>query len=109
MVDHKIQHHPDAAFVQFCEQRIEVVHAAEDWVDGTVIGHIVAEIEHRRCINRREPDGIDAELSEIVDFFADAGEVADAVAIRIFETARVDLVDHRFFIPGRCDSAELLL
>src|ERR1700758_1734801 len=48
---------------------------------------------------RAEPDDADAELLQIVELRGNAGQVADSVAIRVLEGARVDLVDHSFFPP----------
>jgi hypothetical protein len=39
--------------------------------------------------------------SEVVELAGDAGEVADAVAVRVGERARVDLVDDRVTPPRR--------
>jgi hypothetical protein len=44
-------------------------------------------------VDRRQPDGVDAEPLEVVEAAADAGQVADAVPVRVGERARVDLVD----------------
>ena len=48
----------------------------------------------------REPDGIDAEVAQVGESRADAGEVAGAVAVAVGEAADVDLVDDRAAPPG---------
>ena len=40
----------------------------------------------------RQPDGICAEVFEIVELLGDAFEITDAVAVAVRETARVDLI-----------------
>ena len=60
-----------------------------------VVGDVVAEILHRRGEEGRQPDGVDAEGGDIVQPRGDAREVADSVAVRVGEAARIDLVDHR--------------
>ena len=67
--------------VRLGDQAVEVGERAEERVDVAVVGDVVAEIGHRRGIDRRDPDGVDAEPDEIVEPLADAGEVADAVAV----------------------------
>ena len=66
---------------------------AEDRVDRRVVAHVVAEVGHRRAVDRREPDRVDTEAGDVVEPRADAGEVADPVAVGVRERARIDLVD----------------
>ena len=93
VVRHQVDDDPDAAAVRLCEHRVEVRQRAEQRVDIAVIGHVVAAVALRRGLERRQPDGVDAELVERGEAGADAGEVAHAVAIRVGEGARVDLVN----------------
>ena len=69
------------------------VEVAEERVDGAVVGDVVAAVGHRRGVPGGEPDGVDAEVAQVGQAGADAGEVAGAVAVRVGEAARVDLVD----------------
>ena len=66
---------------------------AEQRVDLAVVGHVVAGVGHRRGVPRVEPDRVDAQVGQVAEVRADAGQVADAVAVAVGETARVDLVD----------------
>jgi hypothetical protein len=56
---------------------VEVVERAEQRVDAGVVGHVVAEVGHRRRVERRHPDRVDAEPGEVVEPARDAGQVAD--------------------------------
>src|SRR5205807_2455658 len=47
-----------------------------------------------------EPEGVDAELTEVRQPGPDPGEVTDSVAVRVGEAADVDLVDDRVAPPG---------
>ena len=51
-------------------------------------------------VDRGDPDGVDAEPLDVVEAVVDPGEVADAVAVGVEETARVDLVDSGAAPPG---------
>ena len=82
------------------QQRVEVGHRAEVLHDGAVVGDVVAVVVVGRLVDRGEPDDIDAELLEIRDAARDARQVADAVAVRILETARINLIDDGLFPPG---------
>ena len=69
-------------------------------IDVGVVGDVVAEVGHRRGVEGRDPDRVDAEPGEVVEPAGDAGEVAGAVAGRIGEAARVDLVDDAGLPPA---------
>ena len=72
-----------------------------DRVDVEVVGDVVAEVGHRRAVERRQPDRLGAELREVVEARGDAAQVADAVAVGVGEGARVDLVDRPALPPRR--------
>ena len=60
----------------------------------------VAEVGERRGVDRREPEGVDAEPGEVVEPRGDPAQVADAVAVRVLEGTRVNLVDDRVPPPA---------
>ena len=75
------------------DQRVGVVERPEARVDVAVVGDVVAEVGHRRAEERRQPDGLDAEVADVLEPARDPAQVTDAVARRVGERARVDLVD----------------
>ena len=93
VVGDEVEQHPDPARVGGLDEAIEVGEGAEDRVDVAVVGDVVAEVGHRRPEDRRDPDGVDAEPLQVLEPGRDAREVADPVAVRVLERARVDLVD----------------
>ena len=64
-----------------------------------VVGDVVAEVDLRRGIEGREPDGVDAQVLQVVEPLGDAVQVADAVAVRVLKAARVNLVDDGVLPP----------
>src|SRR6185369_4033191 len=66
-----------------------------------IVAHVVAEILHRRRIERRDPQRVHAEPDEIFEAAAYPFEITDAVAVGVEEAARIDLVEHRR-LPPRC-------
>ena len=58
---------------------------------AAIIGDIIAEIGHRRGVDGRDPDRVDAEAGQIVEPPLDPLDVANAVAVRVLKRARVDL------------------
>src|SRR6202012_4153146 len=67
---------------------------------GLVVGDVVAEVDLRRGVHGRDPDGIDAEALEVVEALGDAVEVADAVAVGVLIATGIDLVDDCVLPPG---------
>ena len=61
VVRDEVEDHPQAARVRGRDQRVEVGERAEQRVDVAVVGDVVAEVGHRRGVDRREPDGVDAQ------------------------------------------------
>ncbi len=88
-----VERDPHAEVVGVGDQSVELGEVAEGGVDVAVVGNVVAEVGHRRRVDRRQPQRIDAEPAEMAQLRADAGEVADAIAICVGERARVDLVE----------------
>ena len=107
VVRHPVEQQPHPACVDAVDQCVEVGIGAEDRIDAAVIGDVVAEIADRRGEDRREPQRVDTEIGEVVQPARDAGQVADAVAVRVGERPRVDLVDDRVTPPRASPGAHV--
>jgi hypothetical protein len=111
VVHHHVHEDADVALFGFGDEAVEVGHGAVLGVDGFVVRDVVAEIDLRRGVAGGEPDGVDAEGFEVVEVGGDAVQVADAVAVGVLITARVDLVDDGVFPPvgdaGGCGGLSL--
>ena len=83
------------------DERVEIAERAEQGIDAAIVGDVVAEVGHRRGIDRRNPDRVDAEALQITEPAPDAAEIADAIAVRVLERARIDLVDDAALPPRR--------
>jgi hypothetical protein len=55
------------AIVQPRRSAVEVGEGAEHRVDVAVVGDVVAEVGHRRAVDRRQPDRVDPEPREVVE------------------------------------------
>ena len=60
VVRHPVEEHADRAVVGVGKQRVERVEITEEGIYPAVVGHVVAEVGHRRRVDRRKPDGIGA-------------------------------------------------
>ena len=99
VVDHQIHHDLQTAPVRLGEQLVHVLQRAEQRVDVLVVGDVVAVVVLRRPVDRGQPQHVHAKISQIIETAGDALQVADAVAVRVLEGTRVDLVDHRVGPP----------
>ena len=98
VVHHQIHHKLDAVLMCGRQQLVEIGHRTELGHNRPVIRNIVAIIVIRRGVNRGKPDNIYTQLRQVRDFFGDAGQIADAVAIGVVEGTRVNLV-HNGLLP----------
>ena len=98
VVDDEIHEDIHIALLCLGNQLIHIVHRAEARVDIVIIGNIIALIRERRAVDRREPDDVDTELLEIIQFADNALQITDAVAVRVTEALRVNLIGY-FFLP----------
>ncbi len=92
VVGDEVEQHADAAAARLGDQRVHVLERPELRVHAGVVGDVVAPVVVRRGHRRIQPDAVDPEPLEVVKVRHDALQVADPVAVRIRERARVDLV-----------------
>ena len=100
VIENHVEDDADVVLLRFGDETVEVGEGAVLGVDVFVVGDVVAEVDLWRGVHGRDPDGVDAELLEVVEALGDAVEVADAVAVGVLEGARVDLVDDCVLPPG---------
>ena len=93
VVQDHVEHDADAAGAGLAGELLEVSHGAVARVDGAVVGDVIAVVALRGGKEGRQPDIVDAELGQVVELLRDAAEVSPAVAVRVLEALRVDLVD----------------
>ncbi len=99
VVNYKVHHQLDAAFVQAFKQRIKICHGAKIFHNATVIAYIITIIIVGRTVNGVKPHNINAQAFYIIQFGYDAPQVANTVAVIIFKTAGVYLIHYCFFPP----------
>ena len=82
----------------------EVVERAVVGMDRTVVGDVVAVVAQRRREERHQPDGVDAQVLQIIELLRQPAKIADAVAIAVVQRAHVHLINDRVFVPERSRS-----
>ena len=89
-----------AALVDFIDQLKGIIHRAKFRRDVLVIGNVVPKIRLRRGEEGRAPNGLESQVSNVIQLLNDALNVAYAVAIAVHERARIDVIDACLVIPG---------
>ena len=87
--------------MQFLDQAIEIIETSKDGIDGTIVGDVVAKIQHRWRKKRGQPHRVDAQPFQIVDMAFDALQVTLAIAVCILKGKRNNLVDYSITPPFR--------
>ena len=91
----------DAAAVRVLDELVCVGEVAVHRVDVGVVGDVVAVVTHRRRVEGKQPDGVDAKLLQVRQLLDQAAKVAAAVAVAVVERAHMHLVDERVLVPER--------
>ena len=102
VVGDKVQDELEVALVGLVEQGVQILKGSEERMDIGVIGNVIAKIGHRRRIDGREPESVNTEPAQIIQFVGDSGEIPYPIAIAIEKTPRVDLINHPRLPPLMC-------
>jgi hypothetical protein len=81
VVEHHVEHNMQIVLLRLGQQMVEILERSVLRIDCFVVGDVIPEIDLRRWIDGREPDGVHAEMLQIVEVLRDAVQVANAVAI----------------------------
>ena len=81
--------------VRLLDQKVDVGQGPENGINVAIVSNVIAEVLHGRGEEGADPDGVDAEGGNVFQVPGDAGQVPDAVAVRVGKAARIDLIDHR--------------
>ena len=82
------------------KEPVEGRHIAKHGMDRFVIRYVVAKIRHGRGEDGRYPDGVNAQVHQVIEPVYDALEVANAIAIAVHKTAWVYLVEYTVLPPN---------
>ena len=82
------------------KQAINVGQGAEPWIDTAIVGNVIAEVRHRRRIDRGNPQSFYPKLQQIIEPRKNAREISDAVIVRILKRSRINLIDNPALPPG---------
>ena len=101
VVDHQFSDHAQPALVGLGNKALGVGHRPVVAVHAAVFGNVVAVITPGRWVERQQPDGVHAEVGNVVELGDQPGKVTNAVVVGVEIGFDVNLVDYRVFVPER--------
>jgi hypothetical protein len=101
VVHDQVGDHADPALVGGLDEVADVVDGAVVGLDREEVRDVVAAVAQRRPVERQQPDAVDAEPLQVVELLDQPAEVTGAVAVRVEERARVDLLEDGRLEPQR--------
>src|SRR5581483_8790424 len=99
VVDDQLGDDAQAAPVRFLYEVAEVVTSPVLRVDVVVVGDVVAVVAPRRGVERQQPDGVDPEVLDVLQFAGEAAEIPLAVIVAVEEGTDVRFVNDSILVP----------
>jgi hypothetical protein len=103
VIGNEIEDDFDFSCVRRVHKPVKIFQRSEQGIDAAVVADVISEVRHRRRIDRRYPDCINAKPFEIVEAFAYSLQITDTIAIRVLKGARIDLIDDAVLPPDKFD------
>jgi len=101
MVEHELGDHAQVAAVRLADERPELRARAVLRMDVVIVGDVVAIVPPWGGVEGQQPDGVDAEVLDVLELARQPEEIADAIIVGVEERAYVHLVDDRVLEPQR--------
>src|SRR5688572_20151934 len=92
MIQHKINNDTYAALMRGVEKMTKLFERTILRRDRPVIGDVIAIVPQGRRKERKQPETIDAEPLDMVEFLQEAAKVSDPIAISVVKRFDVKLV-----------------
>ena len=99
VIHYEIEDDADVSFSRLTRHSVEVGQRSIHGIDVLVVGDVVSEVHLRRRKAGRNPDGINPQILQIVEFRGNALQITQTVVVAIFKAARIDLVEHCVLPP----------
>src|SRR5471032_3509822 len=101
VVDHQFGDDPQAALVGFGNKPLGIGHGPVVAVHATVLGNVIAVVAAWRGVERQEPDGVHAQVGDVIELGDQPGKITDAVVVGVEIGFDVNLINHRVLVPER--------
>ena len=101
VIDHQLGDDLETPLMRLLDESPRVCQPTIFRMNVAIFGDIVTIVAPRAGIKRQQPDGGDADLSDVVQLCDQAREIADAIVVCVEKGFDVQLVDDRIFVPKR--------
>lgn len=99
MVHDQVEDDAHPASMCLSDEPFHIFICAIWWVDFLVVSNVVSHVNLWRVVHGTDPDGVDTNRPDVVQFRENAIQVTNTITVRILEARRVDLVDDTIFPP----------
>ena len=99
MIYHKIEKDIHIPLLRLGNQLLHVFIGAESRINLVVIGNIIALVGKRGKKAGRNPDDIDSEFLQIIEFFNNPLDVSNSISLRILKAFRINLISDLLLPP----------
>ena len=86
--------------MRFVDERFRIIQGPKERIDIVEITDVVTVVIHRGFVEGTDPDQVDPNRLDIIQFLNDAGQITDPVGVAVIKRSRIDLISYRFFPPG---------
>ena len=93
VVDHQVQEHLESQLMGAVQDLLKLFERSVVRVDVPVVGNVIAVVRVRGRKDRAEPDPVDPEVPDVLQFVIDAVQIADPVAVAVAEAPDPDLIE----------------
>ena len=99
MVDHQVHDDADSSLLSLGQEFFHIGHVPKNVCNGFIIGNIIAIVIHRGLVNRREPDGRDAQFLQVIQLADNPPQIPNPITITVHKGLGIDLVNGRLVPP----------
>src|SRR5262245_62577438 len=99
MINDELGEHSKLSPSGLLHEAAEIRHRAEIGIDRAVVRNVVAVVTAGRGIEWQQPERGDAEILQVVEFFGQPCEIANAVVVAVGESLDMQLIDDRVLEP----------
>src|ERR1700756_2207948 len=101
MIEHELSDDTDATGMGRTHELSEVGKRAIVRMNVAIGANVITVIQPRRRIEWQKPEGVDAEVADVVELRNQSWEIANAIVVTVKERFHMQLIDDRVFVPER--------
>src|SRR5260370_8058337 len=99
MIDHELGDDADATGMGRTHELPEIGKRAILRMNVAIVANVITVIQSRRRIEWQKPDGVDAEIADVVELGYQSREIADAIVVAVKQRSHMQLIDHLVLLP----------